>query len=186
MFCKECVLWKSLPLDFHSHRMNLQVIIRQSIFNSLQTLSVQIHTRDASVTTVHLPIALNVRCIVSSHLFYLSGSLRLLLFVLMCQLVVIIRIFRLDFITVGEDDITFAKSNFMIMILNGKFEILQEHYVIDDVFVFLKCLLSTLNNQSLAFAALWMFDDTGSRKNFFFSKKNNSSIIFTKKSSNAL
>ena len=116
-----------------SSLMNLQVFIRQSIFNSLHTLSVQIHTRDASVTTVHLSIALNARCIVSSHLFSLSGSLRLLLFVLMCQLVVIIRIFRLDFITVGEDDITYAQSNFMMMILNVKFEILQEHYVVDDV-----------------------------------------------------
>ena len=135
MFCKERVLSKSLPLGLHSQRMNLQVFTRQSITNSVHTLSVQIHTRDTSVTTVHLPIVLNARCIVSSHLFSLSGSLRLLQFVLMYQLVVIIRIFRLDFITVGEDDITCAKSNLMIMILNRKFEILQElqHYVIDDV-----------------------------------------------------
>ena len=127
------VYCRSLLHDLHSHRMNLQVFIRQSITNSLHTLSVQMHTRDASVTTVHLPIALNVRCIVSSHLFSLSGSVRLLLFVLMCQLVVIIRIFRLDFITVGEDDITYTKSIFMIMILNGKSEILQVLYVVDDV-----------------------------------------------------
>ena len=75
------------------------------------------------------------RCIVSGHIFSLSGSLRRLQFFLMYQPVVIIRIFPLDFITVGEDDITYVKSNLMIMILNWKFEILQElqHYVIDDV-----------------------------------------------------
>ena len=126
---------KSLPLGLHSQRMNLQVFTRQSITNSVHNLSVQIHIRDTSVTTVHLPIVLNARCIVSSDLFSMSGSLRLFQFVLMYLLVVIMRIFRLDFITVGEDDITYTKSNLMIMILNREFGILQElqHYVIDDV-----------------------------------------------------
>ena len=37
------VYCRSLFHDLHSHRMNLQVFICQSITNSLQTLSVQIH-----------------------------------------------------------------------------------------------------------------------------------------------
>ena len=162
-----------------SSLMNLQVFIRQSIFNSLQTLSVQIHTRDASVTTVHLPIALNARCIVSSHLFCLSGSLRLLLFVLMCQLFVITRIFRLDFITVGEDGITYV----WIKLYDDDFEceIWDTSRALRGrrCFVLVKCVLSTLNSQSLAFAALldvWWHRVTKERF-FFLKKKNHQSFL---------
>ena len=141
----------------------------------------QIHTRDAFVTTVHLPIVLHARCIVSRHIFSLSGSLRLLQLTLIYQFVVITRIFRLDFITVGEDDIIYAKSNLMIMILKRKFEILQElqQYVIDDVLYLSNFCCRHVNTNHQLSLTLWMSDDTESQKSVF---KNFNNLLTEKNS----